>query len=248
MQDLIAFSESQDSATLIEIAALADPHRTVLGDNITVPTGLANLGAVKALGLSATQVEITSPSLQDRVPLNVAPIDQALEPTSNGPFMDMFGRPIALTAGEQLNAFAAEDGAGATRVTALVWFVDVALTPITAGEVLTVRATASTTLVADTWTNGALTLDDRLEVGNWSIVGMRAEAAGLLAARAVIQGQGPRPGVVGNDDPADVMPNMFRNGKIGEWGTFVHDEPPTIDFLSVSADTAETVWLDIVKK
>lgn len=247
-QDLIAYSESQDSATLTEIAAVPDPHRTVVGDNITVPKGLGNIGAAKGLGVNATQIEISSPSLQNRVPLNLAPLDVSAEPTSNGAWQDFFGRPIGLDEGEQLSTLMAEDGAGATRATCLIWLVDAALTPIAAGEVLTVRATATTTLVANTWTNGAITLDDRLAVGEWALVGMRAEAAGLIAARAVISGQGPRPGVIGNDAVSDIMPNMFRHGMIGEWGTFVHDEAPTIDFLSVSADTAETLWLDVIKK
>jgi len=34
---------------------------------------------------------------------------------------------------------------------------------------------------------------------------------------------------------------------MGVWGEFTHDSPPTVDFLSVSADTSETVYLDIVK-
>jgi hypothetical protein len=35
-------------------------------------------------------------------------------------------------------------------------------------------------------------------------------------------------------------------GQLGEWGTFSHNTPPTVDFLSLSADTSQTVDLDLI--
>jgi len=34
---------------------------------------------------------------------------------------------------------------------------------------------------------------------------------------------------------------------LGNWGEFDHTYPPQVEFLSVSADTAEVVYLDLVK-
>jgi hypothetical protein len=36
-------------------------------------------------------------------------------------------------------------------------------------------------------------------------------------------------------------------GGWGVWGEFAHTAPPTVDFLSVSADTSEVVHLDLIK-
>lgn len=241
-----AWSESQDSAVLTNIAALADQQLRTQGDDVIVPE-LAYLGAFYMVGLNVTQAQFVSPSVRRMWPFDVSPVDRSAEPTAPTPFLNWFDRPLQLQAGEQMNALMAEDAAGAIRTTALAWFFDSAPQPA-AGDIFTIRATAATTLAAFAWTNGALTLSQALPNGTYDLVGMRAESAGLIAARAVFVGGGWRPGVIGYDAPGDIDDPWFRRGRLGVWGTFTHLSPPSIDFLSVSADTAETVWLDLIKR
>ena len=79
------------------------------------------------------------------------------------------------------------------------------------------------------------------------MIGMRANGAGLVAARLVPRGAGHRPGCLGVDADNQIEHPMFRHGGLGEWLRFVHDNVPSVDFLSVSADTAQEVLLDLVK-
>jgi len=243
---LVAFTESQDSAVLVNIAAVADAHVRVTGDDIYVPSALPNLAGYHFCGANFTQGQVASPSLRLTCNHDVDQADLADEPGSPPNFQDLFESPTPLEGSEALNTLMAEDAAGASRVNALVWFTAGPIAPVT-GPIYTVRATSSTTLTANAWTNGALTFSQTLRRGTYQIVGMRAQSTGLRAARLVTPGETWRPGVIGCDADSDLDAQRFRRGKPGVMATFAHDAPPTVDFFSASADTAEVVLLDIIK-
>ena len=113
---------------------------------------------------------------------------------------------------------------------------------------MTVRGTNTDTLTVDTWTQGNLTLDEALPPGNYGVVGMRAQSAGLVAARVVFRtGAQYRPGVLGSDTAGDLDQNGARGGDWGLWGTFPFTQTPAIEFLSVSADSSQVVLLDLIE-
>ena len=121
-------------------------------------------------------------------------------------------------------------------------------TPVTAGRQFTLRATGTTTLVDIAWTDVGLTLDENLPPGNYQVVGLRPESAGCVAGRVVFRtGSQDRPGALGTDSILDIQHQMFRHGQLGVWGEFPFTQIPGIEFLSVIADTAETVHLDLIR-
>lgn len=242
---LVGFTESQDSAALIEVAALADQHVRVVGDDIIVPA-LSNLAGAYALGPNVTQAQLSSPSLRRLTLLDAAPVDVSAEPTVPAPFLDMFDRPFPLDVSEALNALAAEDAAGASRSTVLAWLID-AIQALPAGPIFTVRVTNTTTLTANAWTNGALTFGQTLPAGAYAIVGAFFFSAGLQAFRFVFPGGSWRPGAIGFDAVGDADVSRFRMGAAGVWGQFEHDAPPTVDFLSNSADSSQTGYVDLIQ-
>lgn len=246
MHHTLAYYESVDQATLGPIAALADPVLTVSGDNVVVPTVTPNVGLLFAIGVSMVRGQLVSPSLRRFVNMEVAPVNKAATPNSPVPLIDIMHSPLPLDAGEQLQFWGAEDGAGATVMNGVVNLVDQAVTPVT-DNIFSVRATAAATLVAYAWTNSALTLDQVLPVGQYALVGARFESTGLICARFVFQNQTPRPGGIGLSDHAKLSPVNQRYGGWGVWGTFDSNTLPTVDFFSGSADTAEVVTLDLVK-
>jgi hypothetical protein len=252
MFTLIGYTESQDSAVLVNVAALADPHVRVSGDDIIIPgeqpgnPALNSLIGAYALGPNLTRAQLLSPSLRRLLNPEIAPLDIAAEPSSPTAFIDLRFNPILLDPEEALNAQAAEDGAGATRATILAWLADKLIEPIS-GDIRSVRVTNASTLVANAWTNGALTFDQTLPAGRYAIVGGRFVAAGLQAWRCVFVGYQWRPGAIGYDTASEVEHAAFRHGALGSWGEFNHNTPPTIDFLSNSADTSQTGVLDLVK-
>jgi len=243
---LIGYSESQDSATLTNVAALVDPHVRVVGDDIVVPSALPYVGGVYAIGTAISRAQLVSPSIRRRYPMEVTPIEIAVEPADPVKYNPFFQSPIGLDEDEALNFQAAENGAGANQSSGFVWLCDGATAPMTGSEMFTIRSTNASTLVAYAWTNGALTFSDTLPSGEYAVVGMRASSAGLLAARLVFSQYPWRPGCIASDTLGEQGAPVFRFGQLGVWGTFSHNTPPTVDFLSVSADTAQTVDLDLV--
>lgn len=243
----VAFSEGTSSATLDYVAAVADPHIRVSGDDIIVPE-LNKLVGYYAIGSSMTQARLSSPSLRAVVEPDIEPFDFDMEPVSNPNFHDRFDTPFELARSEAINFEVISVGTGASPIDrCIVWLGDGAKPAVPAGKMITVRATGTTTLTTSTWTNVNLTFSQTLPAGRYAVVGMRAASAGAIAARLVFSGTPWRPGVIGCDTDQDVMPDRFRYGKAGVWGEFEHNEPPTADFLSNSADTTETVHLDLIK-
>ena len=245
---LVGFTQSVDtSGVLTTITALADPHVRVNGNDIIVPDALSNLHAVYALGANMSRAAVVSPSIRRRYPFEVVPVDAAANPSEPFHFA-AFNRPIALDNDEALNAQFAETGAGAGRGTVLAWLGD-GQTPVdSTDEVFTIRATGTTTLTAFAWTNCALTFNDTLPAGEYDIVGMHAFSTGGIAARLVIPQYAWRPGIIASTSANIWGSTYFRYGNAGVWGSFSHNTPPTVDFLSTSADTAQTVYLDLVMR
>ena len=91
---MVAYSESQDSATLVNVAALVDPHVRVVGDDIVVPSGLPYVGGVYAIGADITRAQLVSPSIRRRYPLEITPVEISTEPADPVKYTPFFGSPI----------------------------------------------------------------------------------------------------------------------------------------------------------
>jgi len=241
------FTESQDTAgELSFVAALPDQHLTTSADDVLVPDWASKLGGVFVIGATVTAGQVSSPELRKHLLLDIEPINVAAEPVSPTPFFDMFDKPISLMAGEGLRALVAEEAVGAEQDSVVVFLMD-EIEAAPDGEIFSIKATSATTLTPYDWTLCSLTLSQQLEAGRYAIVGMRAVSAGAIAARLVIPGEEKRPGVIAFDTAGDVDIARFRRGNLGKFGEFDHRFIPQVEFFSVSADTAETVILDIVK-
>lgn len=248
----VAFYESIDpAAAWTQLAGVADPHVRVVGDDIQIPS----LSQIVALAGGAEntvepQMRLVTPSLREKslyklVPLNVAAA-AGVEPTSHPRVIDLREIPLPLVPGEQLNAEVNSNPAAAQVQWMIAWLADGPIVPVK-GSIFTVRCTGATTLVAGAWTNVALTFDEDLPRGRYQIMGMHAQSAGCIAARLQLVGGGWRPGCLGADGPDDGVQSIFRNGQFGVFGEFEDIEPPTIDYLSLSADTAEVIYLDLIQ-
>ena len=245
---LAGFYEDIDpGGALVNIAGIADQALTVTGDDVRVPSELPFLvGAAGLIGdASGARCQVSSPSLRRLANIDVAPF----------PLADVYGDPpeadihprnaIQLRGDEALNFLVNSNPAAAELHHGFVWLADGPV-PEVSGEVFTVRATAAVTAVVGTWVNGGLTFDQDLPVGNYQVVGMRCEMAGAVAARLVFVGGAWRPGclaVVSEDD--NDLP-VFRQGRMGVWGQFHTNTPPTVDFCAASAAVTPAVYLDII--
>jgi hypothetical protein len=243
---IAAYLQSIAQNSHLELNALSDQHLITSGKDITVPDVYDKLMAVYASGITINRAQISSPTMRKSLILDGDNINIGVEPLSPPPFIDMFDNPRQLKASEGLRALATQGSAGAEIERVVVFLGDGKLDTPT-GEVMTVKCTGTTTLGADAWSLVPLTFSQQLESGRYQIVGARFEAAGAVAGRLVIPGSAWRPGAIATDLAADILANRFQTPISGIWGEFSHSFPPQAEFLSVSADTAETVYLDLIK-
>lgn len=244
---LVGWAEQLDAGASLEtLTALEDPHVRVEDEKVMVPA-LSNLAGAIGIGAAISQAKLEAPSLIRTSPFHIAPLNVAAEPISSPPVIDLFDKPLPLDVAEPLVAYGDNtDTANAQYDVILAWLSDGPIAPVS-GEIFTVKATASKTLTPYAWTNAALTFSTRLPAGRYAIVGAKAISDGLIAFRFVVPGLGYRPGALGCDSIADKDFKKFRYGGLGVWCEFEHTTPPTVDFLSASADTSETVYIDLMK-
>lgn len=246
------FGESLDGAGNTQnLAALADPLLFTSGDTLRVPEldKIIMLAAGIASG-GTGQAQLVAPSLREIGSYLVTPVnglaDADAEPDDPVKVVDLREARLQMRHRENATAEFNSDTTAAAFQWLLAMFYD-EIRPMPNGPVRTLRFTNTDTLVADQWTNGSIDAVEEIPAGEYAVVGMRAVSAGLVAARLVPRGSGWRPGAICGDVDGYLGHPMFRNGGLGEWMRFVHDNVPSVDFLSISADSDQDVFLDVVK-
>ncbi len=252
MLTTVAWYQSVDPAGVtVQLNAVADQSVRVSGADIYCPP-LQSCVAL-AGGAESTvspYMRFSSPSQRRKTSTYINPLNTgsaaAVEPASPHAVADYRFNPIHLVAGEQLNMELNSNPAAAQIQWGVAWLADGPIKKAE-GPIFSVRGTAAATLVAGTWSNSAITLTEDLPRGRYQVVGMSAISAGLIAARLVFIGGVFRPGVLGSDATSDIPAKIFRSGNLGIFGEFEDTDQPSVDFLSVSADTAEEVILDLIQ-
>ena len=252
---LAAFYESQDPAgAFVDQAALLDQRLNILGDNIRVPA-LNNIIAIAggAENTVAPRQRLYSPSIEELARYEVAELNvgSAAAIVAGDPqrMVDLRRSPLQLVTDENLRAEILSNPAAAQAQWTLVWFADGPVAPVENVREHTVRLTGATTVTAGAWSTVPLTLDDELPNGVYAIIGARFQSATCVAGRINFLGGDLawRPGALGSVLVDDQQHPMFRHGGLGVWGTFPTTQLPQAEFLCNAGDTAEVVYLDVVR-
>lgn len=243
----IAYSESLDLANALgNIAAVTDDHIRTQGDVVYLGNLSNIIGFAAFLGSTGVRAQIQSPSLRRFVNPDISPIVNGLAGTDHDSIHLFPTSPLALQPNEGMEFLGLADPAAAEQISGIVFLADGAVTPVS-GEIFTVRATGSITGSAGAWVSGNLTFSQTLPVGRYSVVGARVEGANLVAGRFIPIGASHRPGVIANADDDDREHNLFRYGGLGSWFEFDSVTPPSLEILASGANTAQVVYLDLVK-
>jgi hypothetical protein len=244
----LLFSESIDAAgAWANITAATDQALKVSGDDVTVPALNNIIGAAALVGTAGDQARLQSPSLRRINPLYIQPTIEALVPGATAPVWLHPQSPIPLNVNEVLNAQLNSNPAAAERESIIVQLSDGARTPVT-GDIRTVHAEVTVTLVAGAWVYGDLTFNDDLPVGDYVVVGGRAVVATGTAFRFVPVGAAFRPGGLCVADSDYIEDPHQRSGALGEWFSFNTVQPPGIEIASsaAAASAAYDIYLDIL--
>lgn len=249
-QHLVAFTSSQSAGTTNDqLNALTGTAEYVQNNNhVFRDEQPRQIAGIYVMGASLTRARIVSPSRRAVAPQQIRPITRAAAVPTDPNFADYRRKPMLLQAREEISIETTNDLAmGSEQHWAGLWLWD-GNANLPSGERYVIRATGTTTLVANTWTNVALTYDDTIPQGRYAIINMECQSAGAVLGRCVSPGETwMRPGVLavtalGNRTWFGHYENYF-----GVLTTFVNMALPSIEFLSTSADTAETVFFDVVK-
>jgi hypothetical protein len=208
---------------------------------------MPNIVGQAALGADASMAaaQVQSPSLRAMVNLDIEPVVAAAVFGSPPEVLFHPLAPVSVVADEPVTFAVNSDPSGAVVHYGLVWFGDGPQQPVP-GNIFSVAATSALTLAAGTWVNGVLAFNQTLPLGRYTIVGMRARGANLVASRLVFVGGAFRPGVPAINAVGDLDPVIFRYGRHGAFGVFHSNTPPTVDCLGVT-DTTQQYIFDLLQ-
>jgi hypothetical protein len=232
-------------------AALGEQHVRSTGTQIFVPelNQLVCLAAGVEIAVESF-ARVVAPSLRTLSRFEIEPFSSAaagaVTPAAPHPVIDLRDTPVQLVKDEVYTAEINSNPAAAQIQWVVSWFADGPIVPV-AGKSFSVRFTGATALVASTWTNVPITLNEDLPRGRYQVVGLRVRSAGVVAGRIVFVGGRWRPGVLGNTTQQGLSAPFFRYGEFGVFGEFEDTDLPSIDFLSTSADAAQDGNLDLIQ-
>jgi hypothetical protein len=250
MYTVLAFSVSHDPAGVFTaLTPAADESVRVNGNGFIVPANFTKLvGAYAALGANAAQARILAPSLRTISPEYITPIEGALIPTT-----DLFttvspNKVLQLEASEQLEVHENSNPAAAEQHTAVLFLADQEPAEVK-GAIRTIYGTITLAQVAGTWSGSVITLNDNLPPGDYKIVGLRVEGAGMIVARLVIPGMANRPGAICAQSNIVQRESPFRHGKMGVMGSFNTTNLFNVEVLCSAAVASATYncMIDILK-
>lgn len=252
-QHLVVFQNSiLTSGTLQAIPPVADPTVTIGGNDLYVPAKYNKILFVKGTVAAGTvsRQQLRSPSLREIFYPEVTPSVLISDTTGEHNFMNVSDSPIQLETNEGLNYFSdgGGDGTTAQNVWGAVILGDASPAP-QKGKIFSLYGTTSIQATNSSWVSGAITFDQTLPVGTYDIVGLRAVAASMLAARLIFIGPSAitRPGVFGvKYNSVNLQPD-FRMGNNGIYGTFNSITPPSMEILGGSSSSQDYIF-DLVKR
>lgn len=256
MKHLCAFYGAVAADVLSAIPVVKDDVLTQPGtDRFLVPADLNTLAWAAVLGTSVDRGQVVSPSiLRKRMNLDVVPLVRgALVFALTGAGIFVPKADIVLDPTENIQLQASQNLGTSENDYGLLCLKSLGTPPaMPTGDIRVVRGTGTATLTANAWSSVTLTLDQDLEAGTYHLVGLVAFAIHAIAARVLFTGQGYRPGVPAISG-ASIGVALTHNAAFLDkymWedlGSFVHENLPAIQFLSSAADTAETVYLYLIK-
>ncbi len=250
MMHVALFTSAIPVATAFQqVAAINDVVLSVRDDSIIIPSNPRELNRVlSVLAFSAhiQRAQFQPPSMRNLGGYEIKPTTQAFSVSNAVTARHDFGdNPLLLRTGEELPAYMIHTNA-APEEGFIVGVLADELPAMKKAKYYTVRLTGATTLAPAAWTQVPLTFDQGLPAGDYEVVGARVESGTAVAFRFIQSNDITRPGgFCCTTAQAGDFPEQ-RSGRRGTWFKFNYLTPPTLEIVATSADTAQTVLLDIV--
>ncbi len=244
---LAAFCSSlAASQTDLAVAPVVDPQLTTNNNGMLLPENM-RIGMAFASGLGVAQARFNVPSLRVVAQPRVHPVNKALYPFDDAPVNRPFEQGARVLKTETFQAAMTSDAtAGPNDSYVLAWLYNKPRQRIQ-GDITTIRATSAVTAVTGSWVLGAMTLEQDLPSGLYTIVGADVLAPTAIAMRFRFAGGGYCPGVLCQQASGQFFLDTFRYNNCGAFGQFENSSIPQIDVLGTSGAVALTIFMDIIK-
>jgi hypothetical protein len=244
---VLAFTKaSAGGLTDEDTPAVSDQVFTISNNHFIPPVPIWILLALGGGSATFTRFKISTPRLraiaQPQFPRGVLSAAFAVQ----GDVNDLTKMPLKLNAIDELSALCTT-AAGAVQNTVGLWVSDGNIQhPV--GEPYWVHGTSSPTNLAFGWASAAITLDQTLPAGRYSVIGMRVVGATATFARLIFPTGGWRPGCL---VPSSFSQNegwYFENGYLGELGQFASVAQPLLEVFGQAAGAVTyDVYLQLLK-
>lgn len=242
---LAGFYGSIGATANTPLTANNDGLMSIQNSRLTVPENMQVMAAY-AQGALLTEARINIPTLRAFSLPRIHPVAASATRPSLSPVCGWNGYGPRLVRSEGITIEASNSGAGPTATHGLLWLAK-RKAMMVGQEIITVKATAAIGCNVGVWTGGSMTLESELAAGSYQVVGMAAIGANLLAARLRFPGQDLMPGVAAVNTVAVIDDLQFRFGSMGVFGEFESYSLPTLECVGVGSNTAQIVYLDLVK-
>ena len=200
-----------------------------------------------AFGTNLRDPRVATPSLREIGPNYIRPFSVASPLGNDFNAYNIVDNPLPFKANENLDVQASSDDVGSQTMTVLLGLQFFPRPAPRGGERRTIRVSATTTLVANTWTTLNLTWEQTLPPGQYEIVGMQMYSATGYAFRLILPNEYYRPGGPTNQSIGQKYPADLNMRNLGSWGRFQQTALPSIEMLATAGDTAEVGYMDVIK-
>ena len=240
------FASVAASQTNLDVAAISDGILVIQNGHLIPYKDLMLLYAYSS-GLGLVRSRLTSPKLRQITQPQIRPINKALLPAGNPNVAWYLANYLVCRGQEELaNQQTTDATAGPNNNYTVVSLSD-KLDPIPAGDILTIRATSTSTAVASAWTLVSYTLDDALPTGTYAMISSECISTTSIAHRWTYDGQFLRPGFLGQAaDSTRVFDGQY-NGRFGSMGRFRNQSLPRLEVLCNAADASFEIFAQVVQ-
>jgi hypothetical protein len=247
MIHLVAFGSSiANSGALIQLNRIADGIFPQSGNGHLVPPQYSKVLGVTAVGASITRAQLASASFRDFGNMDLEPVNVGALFESPVRWQNWIDQPLPIGGPVELDAFAAQGGAGAEVDYMFAWLWDGQMSK-PSKRPISVHASASVTLTAKLWSVVQPQLDNGLDQGTYALVGARAKSATGLAFRVIPNDNSSnRQGGLMTQAVDGYDLGLQRMGGMGTWTTFTNYNVPNFEIFAISADTSEEFILDLI--
>lgn len=234
------------NASNFDLPAVNDSVLT-LSNGHYILTQPARVKIAYAQAPSLTLARINTPKLRATSLPYIEPIRVGALPGNLPPAALYENNQLNLDPIDEIALEVSNDLSSSTEVTIAGLFLEMSNTPIPSGPSFTIRATSSFAATNGAWTSGAITFDQVLPAGRYAVIGLRVVGANLVFGRLIFPGGQYRPGTICSDDVTESDGNLVRQGNCGLLGEFDSVAQPQIEIFSNGANSAQTVFMDIIR-